>query len=69
MDYKSSKVRISRCQVVISEQEYNELQREKRNAEYLAKLDKSFEQLKKGEVVIKSMEELESMAVGLPEEL
>ena len=62
-------MRSSRCQVVISEQEYNELQREKRNAEYLAKLDKSFEQLKKGEVVIKSMEELESMAVGLPEEL
>lgn len=26
MDYKSSKVRISHCQVVISEQEYNELQ-------------------------------------------
>ena len=41
--------------VVISEQEYNELQRAKRNAEYLAKL-------KQGEVVIKSMEELERMA-------
>lgn len=35
MDYKSSKVRISHCQVVISEQEYNELQREKRNSERL----------------------------------
>ena len=69
MDYKSSKVRSSHCQVVISEQEYNELQREKRNAEYLAKLDRSFEQLKKGEVVIKAMEELESMVAGLPEEL
>lgn len=33
--------------VVISEQEYNELQRAKRNAEYLAKLDRSFAQLKK----------------------
>ena len=32
--------------VVISEQEYNELQRAKRNAEYLAKLDRSFAQLK-----------------------
>ena len=42
--------------VVISEQEYNELQRAKRNAEYLAKLDRSFAQLKQGEVVIKSME-------------
>lgn len=69
MDYKSSKMRISHCQVVISEQEYNELQREKRNAEYLAKLDRSFEQLKKGEVVIKAMEELEAMVAGLPEEL
>ena len=48
--------------VVISEQEYNELQRAKRNAEYLAKLDRSFAQLKQGEVVIKSMEELERMA-------
>ncbi|MFQ9749549.1 MAG: type II toxin-antitoxin system Phd/YefM family antitoxin [Anaerobutyricum soehngenii] len=38
--------------VVISEQEYNELQRAKRNAEYLAKLDRSFAQLKQGEVVI-----------------
>ena len=48
--------------VVISEQEYNELQRAKRNAEYLAKLDRSIAQLKQGEVVIKSMEELERMA-------
>ena len=48
--------------VVISEQEYNDLQKAKRNAEYLAKLDKSFEQLKHGEVVIKSMDELEAMA-------
>lgn len=48
--------------VVISEQEYNELQRAKRNAEYLAKLDQSFSQLKKGEVVKLSMEELEHIA-------
>ena len=32
--------------VVISEQEYNELQRAKRNAEYLAKLDRSFRTVK-----------------------
>ena len=37
--------------VVISEQEYNELQRAKRNAEYLAKLDRSFAQLKQGDKV------------------
>lgn len=52
--------------VVISEQAYNELQRAKRNAEYLAKPDRSFAQLKKGEVVIKSMKELEHMAGQLP---
>lgn len=48
--------------VIVSEQEYNELQKAKRNAEYLKKFDKSLEQLKHGEVVIKSMEELEQMA-------
>ena len=48
--------------VVISEQEYNELQRAKRNAEYLATLDRSFAQLRKGEVIMKSGEELEHMA-------
>ena len=48
--------------VVISETEYNNLQKAKRNAEYLAHLDRSFEQLERGDVVIKSMEELEHLA-------
>lgn len=48
--------------VIVSEQEYNELQKAKRNAEYLAKLDRSFEQLERGEVIVKSMDELEAMA-------
>lgn len=48
--------------VVISEAEYNDLQRARRNAEYLAKLDRSFAQAEHGEVIIKSMEELEQMA-------
>ena len=48
--------------VVISEAEYNDLQKAKKNAEYLAPLDRSFEQLQKGEVIIKSMEELEKLA-------
>lgn len=48
--------------VVISEAEYNDLQKARRNAEYLAKLDRSFAQLENGEVVVKSMEELERMA-------
>ena len=48
--------------VVISEAEYNDLQKAKKNAEYLAHLDRSFEQLQHGEVIIKSMEELEKLA-------
>ena len=47
--------------VVISEHEYNELQKAKRNAEYLAHLDRSFAQIERGEVITKSMEELERM--------
>lgn len=47
--------------VIVSEQEYNDLQKAKRNAEYLKKLDRSLEQLEHGEVVVKSMEELEHM--------
>lgn len=48
--------------VVISEAEYNKLQKAKRNADYLAHLDRSYEQLAKGDVVVKSMDELEHMA-------
>ena len=48
--------------VVISEAEYNDLQKAKKNAEYLAHLDRCFEQLQNGEVIIKSMEELEKLA-------
>lgn len=48
--------------VIMSEQEYNELQKAKRNAEYLAMLDESYAQLERGEVVVKSIEDLERMA-------
>lgn len=47
--------------VVISEAEYNNLQKAKRNVEYLAHLDRSFAQLERGDVIVKSMEELERM--------
>ncbi len=47
--------------VIISEAEYNALQKAKRNAEYLAMLNKSDEELKAGKVVVKTMEELESI--------
>ena len=35
--------------VIISEKEYNELEKASRNADYLVKIDKAMEQLAKGE--------------------
>lgn len=48
--------------VVISEAEYNELQKARRNAAYFAHLDRSMEELKNGDVIVKSLEELERLA-------
>ena len=47
--------------VIVSEKEYNEMAKAKRNAEYLAKLDKSFQQLEEGKTISFSMEELHAM--------
>lgn len=47
--------------VVISQSEYESLQKSKKNAEYLSMLDRSFSQLNSGDVVVKSMEELRAM--------
>lgn len=47
--------------VIVSEKEYNEMAKAKRNEEYLAKLDKSFKQLKEGKTISFSMEELRAM--------
>ncbi|MCM1183834.1 MAG: type II toxin-antitoxin system Phd/YefM family antitoxin [Roseburia sp.] len=47
--------------VIISEAEYNELAKAKRNAEYLAKLDQSFKQFEEGKTISFSMEELREM--------
>ena len=47
--------------VIISEAEYNELSKAKRNAEYLAKLDKSLKQFEEGKTISFSMEELREM--------
>lgn len=47
--------------VIVSEKEYNEMAKAKRNAEYLAKLDKSFQQLEEGKTISFSMEELRAM--------
>lgn len=48
--------------VMLSEKEYNELAKAKRNLEYYAMLDESDRQLKSGRVIEKTMEELEAMA-------
>lgn len=47
--------------VMMSEKEYNELQKAKRNAEYLAKLDESYNQLRQGKTISFTMEELKKM--------
>lgn len=48
--------------VILSEKEYNELEKIRRNNEYLAKIDMSMEQLSQGRTIVKTMEELEDMA-------
>jgi len=47
---------------VLLKSDYNELERAKRNAEYLEKIDRSLRQIEEGRVVVKTMEELEAMA-------
>lgn len=47
--------------IVISEAEYRELEKLRRNAEYLAKLEHSIQQFKEGKVVAKTMDELLNM--------
>jgi antitoxin YefM len=48
--------------VVVTEADYQQMLKAKRNAEYLAMLDRSFKELDEGKVVVKTMEELEAMA-------
>ena len=47
--------------IVISEAEYRELEKLRRNAKYLAKLEHSMQQFKEGKVVVKTMDELLNM--------
>lgn len=47
--------------VIISEAEYNELEKARRNAEYIAKLNKADEQVQNGQVITKSLDELFAM--------
>lgn len=48
--------------IIISEKSYNEMMKAKRNAEYLAMLDRGFEDMKHGKGITKTWEELEEMA-------
>lgn len=45
--------------VMISEKEYNLLQKMKRNAEYLNMLDRSMEEAESGNIIIKSLEDFD----------
>ena len=47
--------------VIVSEKEYNEMAKAKRNAEYLAMLDRGYKQIENGETISFSMEELRAM--------
>ncbi len=47
--------------VIVSEREYNELMKAKRNAEYLAKIDESMENHRKGDTISFTLEELREM--------
>ena len=46
---------------MISEAEYNALQKAKRNAEYLAMIEESTSQLERGETISFTLEELQAM--------
>jgi len=48
--------------VIISLEEYNTLMKSRRNAEYLAQLEISRQQILGGDVVVKTMTELEAMS-------
>lgn len=44
--------------VMMSESEYNEIMKAKRNAEYLAMLDRSMAEAEKGGFIVKTLDEL-----------
>ena len=48
--------------IILTEKEYNELEKIRRNNEYLLKIDKSLQQVSEGKIVTKTLEELEAMA-------
>lgn len=48
--------------VILSAERYNELEKAERNAAYLAKLERGLAQVRAGQGIVKSMEELEALA-------
>lgn len=48
--------------VIISAERYNELEKAERNAAYIRKLERGIAQVRAGHGIVKTMEELESMA-------
>ena len=48
--------------IIISEKNYNEMMKAKRNAEYLDMLDRGFEDMRQGKGITKTWDELEEMA-------
>jgi antitoxin YefM len=48
--------------VVLSEKEYNKLEKTHNNTEYLAKIDAAIERVAEGRIVFKTIDELEEMA-------
>jgi antitoxin YefM len=49
--------------VILSERDYNEMVKIRRNAEYLAKIDKSSKDIDNGKGIVKTLAELEAMAL------
>ncbi|MCL2627915.1 MAG: type II toxin-antitoxin system Phd/YefM family antitoxin [Oscillospiraceae bacterium] len=54
--------------VVLSEREYNELEKAKRNAEYLTMVDKSAKEITDGKIISFTIEELDAMETMTAEE-
>ena len=48
--------------IIISEKDYNEMMKAKRNADYLAMLDRAYADIEQGKGITKTWEELEEMA-------
>lgn len=47
--------------IVMSENEYNEMAKARKNSEYIAMLERSIQQAKDGEVINKTLDELKAM--------